>query len=294
MTARSHMEELARIGFKIKSWTGPSDTRHNAIATEVMLQTYFMSDQLTGSYIQPPDNVTATYIAAEKSFVVSVPEHLLEAFLDKYESDLTAPGESKKLYCLTCAKGTVTYSLSPYEPTDTARGTKRKVDEDLWGFLRGEKGRVYRIEDITAATQEHFRKAGIDASEMKVLPQRNKRNGGITCVDASFTVNGLAPVDPYGLYPYDYWPTHLTNMSVGSGFMSFEPSRTLAKRLNICEQCLRDTNHCSGHGKGVKRATTTETPQELRARTIKYSMDAIKRFNARNKAPAGSSSSMEQ
>ena len=288
------MEMLSKLGLKIKNWKGPSDTRHDTIATEVMLQAYFHSEELTGAYTQPPENVTASYAQTEKTFFIGVPEQLLEAFLDKYEADLTAPGESKTTFNITCGKGTITYQLSPFEPNEAAKGSKRKVDEDLWGFLRGEKGRTYRIDDIKAATCESFRKAGIDASGMKVTPQRNRKDGGITCIEGSFTVNDLAPTDPLGHYPYEFWPACLVNIPVSGGYMTFECSRAMANRLKICEKCLRDTRGCTGHGKGVKRAATTDTPREVRARAVQASMDAIKRFNARNKHNAGSSTTMEQ
>jgi hypothetical protein len=293
-TEESHaMENLSKLGLMIKNFVGPPNTRHATVATEVMLQAYFESEELTGAYIQPPENVIANYSAAEKSFFISVPENLLEAFLEKYEADLTAPGESKTSFAVTCGKGTITYWLAPYEPNQANKGTKRKTDEDLWGFLRGQRGRIYHVADIETAAPEYFRKAGIDASEMRINPQRNKSDGGITCIEASFTVNGLSPIDPHGYYPCETWPTYLVNIPISGGYMTFECSRSLANRLGICEKCLRDTRNCVGHGKGTKRAATTETPGEARARAIQASMAAIKRHKARGNTAGGSTDRME-
>jgi hypothetical protein len=288
------MTELKKIAFKIKKWEGPADTRHNDMATDVMFQVYFKSEELTGAYISPPQEVTASYIAKEKAFFIGVQENLLEAFLDHYEADLAAPGESKKMFEVSCGNGAINYSLAPYEPFEASQGTRRSNDEDLWGFIRGDKERTYRIEDMMAVLPEAFNKCGIDAGDMRISPQRNKKGGGITCVDSSFTVNGLTPKNSQGFYPVENWPAYLMNIRVGTGFMSFECSNTLARRLSICSKCLRDLQSCVGHNKSFKRkagSASMETPQEKRDREVKAIMAAMQRKQARRNTGAGPSGS---
>ena len=84
------------------------------------------------------------------------------------------------------------------------------------------------------------------------------------------------------------------NMKVGGGYISFECSRALAARLDVCSQCLRYTSACPGHGKGIKRAATTSTPQEIREREIQKRMNHLKRLNARRGAASSSSAPMQQ
>jgi hypothetical protein len=294
-SSRADMSGLKKLALKIVKFEGPPATLHHHNATDVMLQAYFQSEELIGAYTSPGDDVAVAYISAEKSFYVDVPEALLEAYLDKYGADLTEPGQSDKHLEVTCGNGAVTYQLSPYEPYEAARGRKRIEDEDLWGFLRGEKTRTYHIEAIAAAIVEPFRRAGIDATDAIIAPQRNRADGGITVIASSFTVNGLAPLSAHGYYLTDEWTAVLQNIPIGNGYMSFECSRALASRLDVCTQCLRYTTVCPGHGKGVKRRATTDTPQEMRAREMKARMDHLKRLKAR-KSAAGSSSShnMEQ
>jgi hypothetical protein len=289
-----HMTDLRKLALKIKHWEGPADTRHDAMATDVMFQVYFRSEDLTGAYISPPQDVTASYIQREKAFFIGVHENLLEAFLEHFEADLAAPGESKKTFDVTCGNGSIKYSLVPYEPFDTSQGQRKSNDEDLWGFMRGDKARTFRIDDMMAVLPEVFNKCGIDAGDMRIAPQRNKQSGGITCIDSSFTVNGLTPKSSQGYYPVENWPAYLMNVKIGTGFMSFECSHTLAQRLGICSKCLRETQSCTGHGKAVKRkasSTTMETPQEKRDREVQAVMAAMRRKQARRSAGAGTSGS---
>lgn len=282
------MTELKKIALKIIKWDGPKDTQHHVHAADVMIQVYFKAEELLGTYTPPPDNVTASYVTGEKSFYIGVPEPLLEAFLDSFESDLTEPGKSAKLFEVF-TKG-ITYQFSPFEPFESSEGRRRTEDEDLWGFLRGERTRTYTIEAMQAAIKDPFRRAGIDTTDVRIAPQRDKKSGGITCVDASFTVNGLSPISSQGYYPTDVWAAQLTNIRVGSGYMSFECGRILASRLDVCAKCLRYTSACVGHAKGTKRAASTDTPQEIRERAVQARMDSLKRLKARRGA-AGSSSS---